>query len=172
MSSDTGRPGRRGRGGHRDDVRPYLFGDLLALARLHWIRAMAAGLAERGYPDYRATDAVLVRLLRRRGSATITRIGDRLGITRQAARKLVDGLERRGYAAEERDPSDSRSINVRLTPAGEAYAAAVVAVLEHLNRELAVRVDAADLAAADAVLRATLVTEEARASAARIARPP
>jgi DNA-binding MarR family transcriptional regulator len=166
-------PGRAASGG-RDQApasRTYLFGDLLALARLHWIRAMAAGLAGRGYADYRATDAVLLRLLRRRGSVTITRIGQQLGTTRQAARKLVDGLERRGYATEERDSGDTRAINVRLTSAGQTYAEAVVQVLERLNRELALRVSAADLAAADTVLRASLITEEALASAVRIAPP-
>jgi DNA-binding MarR family transcriptional regulator len=127
---------------------------------------MTAGLAERGYPDYRASDAVLVRLLRRRGSATITFIGHRLGVSRQAARKLVDGLEHRGYAKAVRDSVDTRSVKVGLTAAGEAYAATVVTVLERLNRELALKVSDADLAATDRVLRATLRGDDDRASAA------
>lgn len=150
----------------------YLFGDLLALARLDWVRAMAAGLDLNGYPGYRPTDAVILRLLRRRGSTTISRIGRQLGISRQAARKLVDGLERRGYASEERDPADSRNVNVRLTSDGETYAEAVVGVLERLNRELAQRVSVSELAATDTVLRASLVSREALAIASRIPPPP
>jgi DNA-binding MarR family transcriptional regulator len=150
---------------------PYLFGDLLALARAQWIRRMAEGLAEAGYPDYRATDAVLVRLLRRRGSVTIGRLGVRLGITRQAARKLVDRLERRGYASEARDQEDARSVKVRLTADGERYADAVIALVHTLNRELAERVTSDELATADAVLRATISDPDSRAAADRVVPP-
>jgi DNA-binding MarR family transcriptional regulator len=144
---------------------PYLFGDLLALARAHWIRRMSTGLAERGYPDYRAADAILVRLLRRRGSITISGIGARLGVTRQAGRKLVDGLERRGYATEARDQRDTRSVKITLTAAGETYADAVIAVIDELNHELASRVSEAELAVADAVLRAAITDNDAHAAA-------
>jgi len=154
-------------------VGPYLFGDLLALARAHWIRRMAEGLAEAGYPDYRASDAVLVRLLHRRGSVTISRLGARLGVTRQAARKLVDRLERRGYASEARDQEDARSVKVRLTADGERYADAVIALIHNLNRELAERVTSEELAIADAVLRTSISDPDSRsaAAAARIVPP-
>lgn len=156
------------------EARPriYLFGDLLALARAQWIRSMAAGVAALGYDDYRPTDAVLVRLLRRRGPMPIGRIGERLGITRQGARKLLDGLERRGYAAAARDESDARVVKVGLTSAGDAYAEAVIAVLDRLNRELAARVDRDDLAIADAVLRASIADPAARAAMGRLVAPP
>ena len=146
---------------------PYLFGDLLALARLRWIREMAAAAAEYGYLDYRAADAVLVRLLRRRGSVAIGGIGSRLGVTRQAARKLVNGLEQRGYAAEVRDQHDTRVIRVQLTVEGEAYADAVIEVIHTLNRKLTERVGTADLAVADAVLRVILDSDGSRASVIR-----
>jgi DNA-binding MarR family transcriptional regulator len=160
-----------GNGAPETPARPYHFGDLLALARAHWIRRMSAGLAELGYRDYRATDAIITRLLGRRGSVTISEIGVRLGVTRQAARKLVDALERRGYATEARDHHDARSVKITLTPAGESYASAVVAVIHALNHELAARVSADDLAAADTVLRASITSREARAVADRIAPP-
>ena len=96
----------------------YLFGDLLALARLAWVRRMAQGVADLGYSDYRRSDAALLRLLRRRGPVPLSGIGARLGVTRQAARKAVSGLEQRGYAAERRDDHDARIVRVALTPAG------------------------------------------------------
>jgi len=165
-----------GPGGLADETRPeqgapYLFGDLLALARADWVRRMAGAVAERGYRDYRPSDAALMRLLLRRSTIAISRIGSPLGVTRQAARKLVDGLEQRGYASEARDQHDARSVKVTLTPAGEAYARAVVAAVEALNRELAERVGVAELAVADAVLRATILDEGARVVAARIPPP-
>jgi DNA-binding MarR family transcriptional regulator len=39
-----------------------------------------------------------------------------LGMTRQAARKVADGLEQRDYVRTERDAHDFRRHNVLLTP--------------------------------------------------------
>jgi DNA-binding MarR family transcriptional regulator len=149
---------------------PYLFGDLLALARAHWVRRMAAAVAELGYTDYRRTDAALVRLLRR-GPIAIGGIGGGLGVSRQAARKLVDGLAQRGYSAEVRDENDARVVVVRLTAAGEAYASAVIEVVQRLNRELVGRVSRDELVAADTVLRATF-GNDAQAYLAHLRPPP
>jgi DNA-binding MarR family transcriptional regulator len=132
---------------------------------------MAAAVADSGYPDYRPTDAAIMRLLVRRGGAAISRIGEPLGVSRQAARKLVDGLEQRGYAYEARDEHDARSVKVALTPAGQAYAGAVIRAVHALNREVAERVGADDLVVADAVLRATITAEGLRTVAAHIASP-
>ena len=150
---------------------PYLFGDLLALARQSWVRQMATRLAAVGYADYRRSDAAALRLLRRR-AASVGELGSALEVTRQAARKVADGLEQRGYARTERDAEDSRRLNVVLTPAGRRYAAAVVDVIEALNLELSQRVDRAQLAAADAVLRASIAEQHARRRADRLVRPP
>lgn len=149
---------------------PYRFGDLLALARQSWVGQMAAGLVAAGYPDYRGSDAAAVRLLLR-GPLPVGRLGDALGVTRQAARKVVTGLEQREFAAVQQDKRDSRQRNVALTPEGEAYAEAVSAVIDKLNRDLARRVDADQLAAADVVLRAVLVDEHSRTLASYLPAP-
>jgi len=149
---------------------PYPFGDLLALARQSWLGAMAGRLAGLGYHDYRRSDAAAVRLLRR-GPVPVGRLGTALGVTRQAARKVADGLQQRGYATTSRDPRDSRQLNVTLTPAGQDYASAVTAVIDELNREMERRADPADLAAADAVLRAALFDESTRQRAGRLPGP-
>ena len=149
---------------------PYLFGDLLALARRSWVRTLARRLEELGHADYRRSDAAALRLVARRPLA-VGELGAVLGVTRQAARKLVAGLERRGYARLERDPRDSRRRTVVLTPAGEAYAAAIVATLEAMSRELGDRVDRAALIAADAVLRASLADDDRRRADALVAPP-
>jgi len=134
---------------------PSLFGDLLALGRRSWVNQMAARLELLGHGDYRRSDAAVMRLLAR-GPVPIGRLGSVLGVTRQAARKVVDGLSQRGYAITARDEDDSRRLNVVLTPKGEDYVRAVVAVIGALNRELADRVDAAQLSAAELVLRAVI----------------
>jgi DNA-binding MarR family transcriptional regulator len=151
---------------------PYLFGDLLAFARADWVRLIPGAVAERGYRDYRPTDAALTRLLWRRRGVTISRIGSSLGVSRQAARKLVDGLEQRGYASEARDERDARSVKATLMPTGEAYARAVVDAVHVLNHGLAERVGSEELASADTALRASIFDEGARVVAARIAPPP
>jgi DNA-binding MarR family transcriptional regulator len=149
----------------------YPFGDLLALARQSWLGEMASRLARLGYDDYRRSDAAAVRLLRRRGPVPVGQLGTALGVTRQAARKAADALQQRGFAATRRDPRDSRQLNVTLTPAGQDYARAVIAVIGELNREVARRAEPAQLVAADAVLRAALFDASARQQAARLARP-
>ena len=132
---------------------------------------MASRLGQLGYADYRRSDAAAMWLLRR-GPVPVGRLGSVLGVTRQAARKVADGLEQRGYVRTERDARDSRRLNVVLTPSGSAYAQAVVDVIDALNRELGQRVDLAQLIAADAVLRAAIDGEGARERAARAVRPP
>ena len=59
-----------------------------------------------------------------------------------------------------------------LTPRGEAYARSITSVIETLNGALARRVEPAQLAAADAVLRAALGSERERARAAALVQPP
>jgi DNA-binding MarR family transcriptional regulator len=136
-----------------DAIPPYRFGDLLALARRSWIRQVRAQMEAAGFPGYRQTDSWLLRLLSRQTWA-IGQLGDAMGVTRQAARKLADGLAERGYAVFAADPADARRTLVVLTPAGETYARAVVAAQDALNDAMIDRVSAADLAAADSVLRA------------------
>jgi DNA-binding MarR family transcriptional regulator len=148
----------------------YPFGDLLALARQSWLGQMASRLAERGYDDYRRSDAAAIRLLRR-GPVPVGRLGTALGVTRQAARKVAEGLSQRGYATIQRDSQDARQFNVTLTAAGQEYAGAVVAVIEQLNREVVRRADPAELTAADAVLRAALFDESTRQRAAWLPTP-
>lgn len=148
----------------------YRFGDLLALARQSWITQMANGLSDLGFEDYRRSDAAVMRRLLR-GPLSIGQLGIALGTSRQAARKVADGLERRGLANMKRDSDDTRQVNVLLTADGDAYAAAVTKVIERLNRNLSRRVDAADLAGADRVLRAVLSDDRTRRVAENIPGP-
>jgi len=155
----------------RKSTSPYFFGDLLALARQSWVRQMAGRLHELGYDDYRRSDAATLRLLLQ-GPLPIGQLGSVLGITRQAASKLADGLVRRSFARTERDTHDSRRINVVLTPEGRAYARNVVEVLAALNRELCARVDPAQLTAADSVLRTAIAADASLAKVAASIWPP
>lgn len=136
-------------------ARTERFGDLLALARRRWIHEMAARLAEEGHGGYRRADALVLRRLRR-GPVPVGQLAGALGVSRQAARKVVDGLERRGYATTERDGADARRLNVVLTAEGEAYATAVVAAVRSLNGDFEAHVDPKKMAAAREVLEEIL----------------
>jgi DNA-binding MarR family transcriptional regulator len=149
----------------------YLFGDLLALARLSWVRQMADRLDQHGYADYRRSDAAALRLLLR-GPIPVGRLAAELGVTRQAARKVIGGLEQRGYARTQRDARDTRVLNVSLTSAGVAYGQAITEVIQALNREFRERVDPGQLIAADAVLRAVITDDSSLQNIASRIRPP
>jgi DNA-binding MarR family transcriptional regulator len=139
----------------------YRFGDLLAVARLSWVRQIRARLEESGFAGYRRTDAGMLRVLGRRPSA-IGQLGEAMGITRQAARQLADGMVERGYASFAADPADARRTLVVLTGEGKDYARAVWEAEGALNNAVGGRVAEADLLAADRVLRAVFGEGEAR----------
>lgn len=80
---------------------------------------MATELESRGFADYRTSDAT-TRLRLRRGPVLVGELGVHLGVTRHAARKIVRGLDERGYASTRADADDARKVNVVLTSAGRA----------------------------------------------------
>jgi DNA-binding MarR family transcriptional regulator len=128
-----------------------LFGDLLAQARERWIREMARRLSALGFEDYRRSDPLAMRWLGG-GGVSLGSLGVTLGVTRQAARKVVNGLVERGYANVTTSSEDSRRRVVSLTPRGRDYLAAVVATLRSLHDEVVENVDERQLAAAYDVL--------------------
>jgi DNA-binding MarR family transcriptional regulator len=145
-----------------DNARPpYRFGNLLALARRSWIEQVRERMQEAGFPGYRRSDAAILALLLRRPLA-IGQLGESLGITRQAARQMADGLVERGYAAFGTDDADARRTLVVLSPKGKAYGRAIWTAQDALNETVRSRVSEADLAAADAVLRAVFPQDDAR----------
>jgi len=150
---------------------PYRFGNLLALARQSWIEQIRERMQEAGFPDYRRTDAgILAPLLQQ--PLAIGQLGEALRISRQAARQLADGLAERGYATFGTDDADARRTLVVLTPRGKAYARAIWTAQDALNQTVRSRVSDADLAAADAVLRAVFPDDNARQRVAERLPPP
>ena len=115
---------------------PYRFGSLLARARRSWVEQ--------------------VREL------AIGQLGEAMGISRQAARQMADGLVERGYATFGTDDADARRTLVVLTRRGKAYGRAIWTAQDALNETVRSRVSEADLAAADAVLRAVFPDDKAR----------
>ena len=145
-----------------DNARPpYRFGNLLALARQSWIEQVRERMREAGFPGYRRSDAGVLAFLLRQPLA-IGQLGEALGITRQAARQLADGLVERGYATFGTDQADARRTLIVLTPRGTAYGQAVWMAQDSLNEMVRSRVSGTDLVAADAVLRAVFPDDARR----------
>jgi DNA-binding MarR family transcriptional regulator len=150
--------------------RGYRFGDLLALSRRSWVDQLERAVSAAGFPGYRRTDSVLVRLLRR-GPCPLGRLTQPLGVSRQAARKAVAGLVERGFVELGADPQDGRRIVARLSAPGEAYAEAVDSAAWAIEGALRRAVTAEQVVAADAVLRAVFPDVE-RGRLAFLVPPP
>ena len=71
-------------------------------------------LARQGHPDMRPMHGFVFQAIGP-GGTTAAELGRRLGISKQAAGKAVDTLERLGYLERGPDPADARRKVVRLT---------------------------------------------------------
>ena len=92
-----------------------LFGGFRAI-----IDELHAELARRGHPDLRPAHGFALQAIGLDG-ATATEAGRRLGISKQAAGKTVDALDRLGYAERGVDPADARRKVVTLESRNLAF---------------------------------------------------
>jgi DNA-binding MarR family transcriptional regulator len=81
------------------------------------VDAVHAELAREGHPELRPMHGFVFQAIGARGT-TAVELGRRLGISKQAAAKHVDTLERMGYVERSPHPVDARSKVVRLTSRG------------------------------------------------------
>ncbi|HZX03035.1 MarR family winged helix-turn-helix transcriptional regulator [Kribbella sp.] len=92
-------------------------GILLLLADQEFVRALRGRMAAQGYDDQGRSDGFVFRTLAD-GPTTISRLAERLEITKQGAGQIADDLERRGYVERRPDPSDARARLLHLTDRG------------------------------------------------------
>ncbi|MFD0905556.1 MarR family winged helix-turn-helix transcriptional regulator [Actinomadura sediminis] len=74
-----------------------------------------ADLAAHGHPDLRPMHGFVFQAITRGGSSA-AELGRRLGVSKQAAGKMIETLEGAGYVERVPDPGDARRKIVRLTP--------------------------------------------------------
>jgi DNA-binding MarR family transcriptional regulator len=97
----------------------------------------AAGFAERRFPDGR-----VLRLCDDTGDVTISDIGRSIGISRQAASKIVGALHERGYVAVSASGSDGREKVVTLTQLARDYLSAQQGAARRIEKRLRAEVGA------------------------------
>jgi DNA-binding MarR family transcriptional regulator len=112
------------------------FGLLLAQAFNMYIEHLHRELADRGFSDLRPTFGLALRALHAR-PRTLTELGAELGVTKQAAAKLVGELEGRSLIEREPSPTDGRSTLLRLSPRGKSLVAAAIRIGSVVERDLA-----------------------------------
>ncbi|MFI0417426.1 MarR family winged helix-turn-helix transcriptional regulator [Spongiactinospora sp. 9N601] len=74
-----------------------------------------AELAQQGHPDMRPLHGFVFQAIGPSGT-TAVELGRRLGVSKQAAGKMVDTLEHLGYVERTPDPEDARRKTIHLTP--------------------------------------------------------
>ncbi|NUT45120.1 MAG: winged helix-turn-helix transcriptional regulator [Thermoactinospora sp.] len=89
----------------------------LLLAFRVLIDELHAELARQGHPEIRPMHGFVMQAIGTRGT-TAVELGRTLGVSKQAAGKTIETLERIGYVERTRDDHDTRRKIVRLTPYG------------------------------------------------------
>jgi DNA-binding MarR family transcriptional regulator len=105
---------------------------LLAAAFRTLIDELHGELEDEGHPHARPVHGFALQALDHDG-ATITQLGRRLGISKQAAAKTAAGLEQLGYAARVPDSRDGRAVRMYRTPLGEDMLAKSAAIFERIH---------------------------------------
>lgn len=81
------------------------------------IDELHAELARQGHPDLRPMHGFVMQAVGQNGT-TAVELGRTLGVSKQAAGKTIETLERLGYVERSVDPHDTRRKIVRLTSRG------------------------------------------------------
>jgi DNA-binding MarR family transcriptional regulator len=93
-------------------------------------------LAESGHGEARPLHGFALQAIGPDGT-TVSELGRRLGVSKQAAAKTVTSLERAGYVRREPDPRDARAVRLLRTPSGEEMLSLSAMFFESFHRRLA-----------------------------------
>ncbi|MFY1597646.1 MarR family winged helix-turn-helix transcriptional regulator [Micromonospora sp. WMMD737] len=137
-----------------DPDRPGFLLPLLLLAGFRTlIDDLHAELARQGHPELRPLHGFVLQAVGAEGT-TATELGQRLGVSKQAAGKTVDRLVALGYLERADDPRDARRKLVRVTPHGLDGLRRSAAVFDQLRQRWAATLGPDRVAALEDDLRA------------------
>lgn len=115
-------------------------------------------LARQGHPDVRPMHGYVFQAIGPDGT-TAADLGRRLGVSKQAAGKTIDTLERLGYVERGTDPRDARRKIVRLTDRGTDCLALSARIFDRLRADWAQTLGEDRLRALEADLRSVTPAE-------------
>src|SRR5882762_9759151 len=110
-----------------------------------------AELAEAGHAGFRPLHGVTFKAIG--DGVTASELGRRLGVSKQAAGKTIEGLERDGYVERVADPADARSKIIRMTPRGAEVQQLAFETMAGLRARWAERLGEEQMAAIEEGLR-------------------
>lgn len=95
------------------------------------VDTLHAELAEQGHPEARPLHGFALQAIGPDG-CTINELGQRLGVSKQAAAKTATGMESAGYVVRGSVPGDRRAVLLRRTARADEFLAASAAGFEHI----------------------------------------
>ena len=120
-------------------------------------RRRAAQLAEHGHGQARPIHGFALQAIGPDG-VTVSELGRRLGVTKQAAAKTAAGLEQIGYITRRPSPGDARATVLTRTPRGEEMLDLSAAIFEQLRRDWVRRLGAEQVQAIEDGLAAIVTS--------------
>ena len=134
---------------------------LLLLGFRELVDELHEELARKGHPDVRPMLGFIFQAIGLEGT-TAVELGRRLGVSKQAAGKMITGLERLGYLERGSDIADGRRKVVRLTARGIECLALSAEGFEMLRDRWKQRLGARRLTALEDDLRRVVQAETSR----------
>ncbi|WP_240506366.1 MarR family winged helix-turn-helix transcriptional regulator [Thermoactinospora rubra] len=116
------------------------------------IDELHAELARQGHPDIRPMHGFVLQAIGAHGT-TAVELGRTLGVSKQAAGKTIETLERLGYVERGVDPRDSRRKIVRISSKGYDALAKSARIFDRLRQGWAERLGEERLQALESDLR-------------------
>ena len=116
--------------------KPVPIARLLAMAYRQLIDGLHSRLPDAGFTDVRPSYG-FVLLAVRDGPKTVVDLAALLGVTKQAASKLVGAMDDAGYVRRITAPADARAKNIELAPRGVELLSAVESIYADLESEWA-----------------------------------
>jgi len=120
-------------------------GRLLLEAFKWYDESLLASLKAQGWLEISHSQSIAMAYLENDG-IRISELARRLGVSRQAAQKRVQELEKMKLVKTEIDPTNSSAKTVVLTIQGEKIVAAALATFAEIERQLSQRIANSDLA--------------------------
>jgi DNA-binding MarR family transcriptional regulator len=143
------------------------FAILVVGATRHVAERLNAAVAQAGIDGMRSPYGYVIRALAA-APLGLTELAERLGVTKQAAIKVVDEMQARGFVTRQPHPGDRRAKVLVLTGKGAAVRAAALEESRRMEAELRAELGDADV---DALRRVLLRFAERHGGADGLARP-